>query len=96
MELQGQVAVITGAGSGIGKAIALRYARGANIAVADLNAEGAKQTAAEVRKIGPKALAKVTDVSSYDQVQALIAETVKTFGKIEIMVNNTGELRSEN
>jgi 3-oxoacyl-[acyl-carrier protein] reductase len=94
MELQGQVAVITGAGSGIGKAIALRYARaGANIAVADLNAEGAEQTAAEVRKIGPKALAKVTDVSNYDQVQALIAEVVKTFGKIEIMVNNAGIAR---
>ena len=91
------MALITGAGSGIGKAIALRYAgAGANIAVADLNGEGAEQTAAEVRKIGPKALAKVTDVSSYDQVQALIAETVKTFGKIEIMVNNGGELRSEN
>jgi NAD(P)-dependent dehydrogenase (short-subunit alcohol dehydrogenase family) len=93
MELQGHVAVITGAGGGIGKAIALRYARaGANIAVGDLNAQGAEQTAAEVRKIGPKALAKVTDVSNYDQAQALIAE-VKTFGKIEIMVNNAGVAR---
>jgi 3-oxoacyl-[acyl-carrier protein] reductase len=94
MELQGQAAVITGAGSGIGQAIALRFARaGANVAIADLNRDGAEATAEQVRKIGPKALAKVTDVSNYDQVQELIAEAVKAFGKIEIMVNNAGIAR---
>lgn len=91
MELQGQVAVITGGGSGLGRAIALRYAQaGANVAIADLNDTGAEETAAQVRKIGTKALTKVTDVADYGQVQAMIAETVKTFGKIDILVSNAG------
>ena len=91
MELQDQVAVITGSGSGIGQAIALRFARaGANIVIADINHDGAETTAAEVRKLGRQAIVKVTDVSDYDQVQALIAEAIKTFGKIEILVNNAG------
>src|SRR5215469_5209977 len=91
MELQGQVAVITGAGRGIGRAIALRYAQaGANVAIADLNDTGAEETAEQVRKAGTKALTKVVDVAEYDQVQALMAETVKTFGKIDILVSNAG------
>jgi len=91
MELQDQVAVITGGGSGIGRAIALRYAQaGANVAIADLNDTGAEETAAQVRKIGTKALTKVTDVADYDQVQALMAEVVRNFGKIDILVSNAG------
>ncbi len=91
MELQGQVALITGSGSGIGKAIALRYAQaGANIAVSDINGESAEATAGEVRRLGRQAMAKVTDVADYDQVQALVAEVIKTFGKIDILVSNAG------
>jgi 3-oxoacyl-[acyl-carrier protein] reductase len=91
MELKDQVAVITGGGSGIGRAIALRYAQaGANIAIADLNDTGAEETAEQVRKIGTRALTKVTDVADYDQVQALMAEVVKTFGRIDILVSNAG------
>jgi 3-oxoacyl-[acyl-carrier protein] reductase len=91
MELQGQVAVITGGGSGIGRAIALRYAQaGANVSIGDLNDTGAEETAEQVRKAGTKALAKVTDVADYDQVQALMAETAKTFGRIDILVSNAG------
>ncbi len=91
MELQGQVALITGGGSGIGRAIALRYAQaGANVAIADLNDTGAEETAEQVRKAGTKALTKVTDVADYDQVQALMVEVVKTFGKIDILVSNAG------
>jgi 3-oxoacyl-[acyl-carrier protein] reductase len=91
MELQGQVAVITGAASGLGRAIALRYAHaGADIAIADLNDTGAEETAEQVRKIGTKALTKVTDVADYDQVAALMAEVVKTFGRIDILVSNAG------
>src|SRR5580700_5421431 len=91
MELQGQVAVITGAASGLGRAIALRYPHaGADIAIADLNDTGAEETAEQVRKIGTKALTKVTDVADYDQVAALMAEVVKTFGRIDILVSNAG------
>jgi 3-oxoacyl-[acyl-carrier protein] reductase len=91
MELQGQVAVVTGAGSGIGRAIALRYAQaGANVAVADLNDTGAEETAAQIRKLGTKAVTKVIDVADYDQVAKLMAETVKTFGQIDILVSNAG------
>ncbi len=91
MELKGQAAVITGGGSGIGRAIALRLAQaGADIAIGDLNDTGAEETAAQVHKIGTKAITKTTDVAEYDQVQALMAETVKAFGRIDILVSNAG------
>jgi 3-oxoacyl-[acyl-carrier protein] reductase len=91
VELKDQVAVITGAASGLGRAIALRYAQaGANIAIADLNDTGAEETAEQVRKIGTRALTKVTDVADYGQVEVLMAETVKTFGRIDILVSNAG------
>jgi 3-oxoacyl-[acyl-carrier protein] reductase len=91
MELKDHVALVTGSGSGIGKAIALRYAQaGANIAITDINGDAAQSTAAEVRKLGRQTLAKVTDVADYDQVQTLMAEVIKTFGKIDILVSNAG------
>jgi len=91
MELQNQVAVVTGSGSGIGKAIALRYAQaGANVAVADINNESAQATAAEIQRMGRKAIAQTTDVADYDAVQALIAAAMKTFGQIDILVSNAG------
>jgi 3-oxoacyl-[acyl-carrier protein] reductase len=91
VELKDQVAVITGAASGLGRAIALRYAQaGANIAIGDLNDTGAEETAEQVRKAGTKAITKVTDVADYGQVEALMAETVKTFGRIDILVSNAG------
>ncbi len=91
MELQDQVALVTGSGSGIGKAIALRFAQaGANVAVTDINPETAEATAGEIRRLGRQAIAKAADVADYDQVQALMAEVIKTFGKIEILVSNAG------
>lgn len=91
MQLEGQVALITGAGRGIGKAIALRFAReGADIAVVDLNGEWARATAAEVTALGRRALAKTTDVSDYDQVQDTVRETVAALGKLDVLVNNAG------
>ena len=96
MELEGQVALVTGAGRGIGKAIALRFAReGADVAIADLTRESADKTAAEIRALGRRAEAFATDVSDYDQVQALVAGTVSKLGGIDVLVNNAGIAKAQ-
>ena len=91
MQLQNQTALVTGAGQGIGRAIALRFAaEGADIAIADLNMDTAQATAEAIRQRGRRAFVHHTDVSDYDQVQALVAATVEALGKIDILVNNAG------
>src|SRR3984885_15319834 len=94
-EFDGQAALVTGAGRGIGKAIALRLAgAGADVAVADINPDWAEATAAEIRALGRKAHAAVADVGDYDQAQGLIAGVIGAFGKIDILVNNAGTSKS--
>lgn len=94
-EFEGQAALVTGAGRGIGKAIALRLASaGADVAVADINADWAETTAAEIRALGRKAHAATADVGDYDQAQGLVAGTIGAFGKIDILVNNAGTSKS--
>jgi pyridoxal 4-dehydrogenase len=84
MKLEGRVAIVTGAGQGIGRAIAEKLrAEGASVVVADKNAETAEKTAAEIG-----GTAHVTDVSDPDQVSALVAAAVDQFGKIDILVND--------
>lgn len=74
MQLQNQVALVTGAGQGIGRAIALRFAReGADIAIADVNLGTAQATADEIQRFGRQTFVHKTDVSDYDHVQALVA-----------------------
>ena len=91
MLLQGQSAVVTGGGRGIGKAIALRFAReGADIVVVDLNREAAEGTAGEVRALGLRALVKVVDVSESDAVEIAMAGVVEEFARLDILVNNAG------
>ncbi len=91
MQLQGQVALVTGSGRGIGKAIALRFAReGADIAVVDLNGEWAESTSEEIKALGRKVFIKTVDVSDYDQVQTVVQEAVAALGKLDILVNNAG------
>ena len=91
MQLQGQVALITGSGRGIGKAIALRFAReGADIAVVDLNGEWAQATGEEIRGLGRRVFVKTADISDYDQVQAMVREAAGALGKLDILVNNAG------
>ena len=91
MRLEQRVALITGAGSGIGQAIALRLAdEGADVAIADINVQAAEQTAESVRRRGRDALAVRTDVSRSEEVQASIRKTLEHFERVDIMVNNAG------
>ncbi len=89
--LEGKVAFITGSASGIGKEIALEFAReGANIVIADLNQQGANATAAEIEKTGAKAIGIAVDVTDEAQVAAAVHKAVKAFGNIDILISNAG------
>jgi 3-oxoacyl-[acyl-carrier protein] reductase len=91
MEFKGQVALITGAARGIGRAIALSLAkRGADIAVADISSESARETAAEIASLGVKAVPVALDVSKSSEVSGAIEGVVKEFGRLDIVVNNAG------
>jgi 3-hydroxybutyrate dehydrogenase len=90
MKLDGKVALVTGAASGIGHGIAKRYVEaGGRVAIADLNADGA---AAAAKELGDKkvAIGVGMDVSKEDQVNAGVEQTVKAFGRIDILVSNAG------
>jgi 3-oxoacyl-[acyl-carrier protein] reductase len=88
MRLDGKTALVTGAGSGIGKCIAETYAReGARVALADINADAAKSAA---RSIGNNAIALRCDVSKKSDVTGMIEETLAAFGALDILVNNAG------
>jgi len=91
MVLEGQVAMVTGSGQGIGKAIALRFAReGADIAVVDVNRETAEATGREVRDLGRRAVIKVTDVSDFEAVEATVNGVVEELARLDVLVNNAG------
>ena len=95
MELQGQVAIVTGAGRGIGRATALELARmGADIVVAELDRANAERTASELRGLGRRALVVPTDVTSLKDLGAMVAQTRAEFGRIDILVNNAGIYRA--
>ena len=89
--LAGRVAVVTGGGSGIGRAIARAFAaEGARVAVADLNRTGAERVAAEIHEAGGAALAAPTDVADSAQVDALFARVVREWGTVDVLSNNAG------
>ncbi|WP_404409107.1 3-oxoacyl-[acyl-carrier-protein] reductase [Jeotgalibacillus malaysiensis] len=92
MKLEGKNAIVTGASRGIGRSIAIELAKnGANVVVNySGNEEKAKETAKEVEAAGTKALVFKADVSNADDVQAMLKETISTFGSIDILVNNAG------
>ena len=89
MKLQDRIAVITGAGAGIGRYSALEFARaGASVVVADINIEGAEETAGRIAAAGGTALAVQTDVSLPDSVQDLVAQTLERFSRVDVLLNN--------
>ena len=95
MDLQGQIAIVTGAGRGIGRATALELARlGADVVVAELDKPGAERTAGEVTALGRRALAVTTDVTRRADLTAMVERTRAAFGRIDILVNNAGIYRA--
>jgi NAD(P)-dependent dehydrogenase (short-subunit alcohol dehydrogenase family) len=91
MVLEGQVALVTGGGQGIGRAIALRFAReGTDIALIDVNREGAEASGRGVRELGRRAVIEVADVSDCAAVEASVNRIVEELGKLDVLVNNAG------
>lgn len=91
MELKDKAAIVTGAASGIGRATATAFAqKGAKVVIADYNEEGGKAAAEELKAKGADVLFIKVDVSKEESVKNLVEETVKHFGKLDIMYNNAG------
>lgn len=89
--LDGKLAIVTGAGQGIGKAVALRLAReGANVAVVDINSETAEKTAGEIRSLNRRALSCSVDVANLSEIQSMVDSTAAEFDRIDILVNAAG------
>ncbi len=89
--LADRIAIVTGGGQGIGEGIALKLAtEGANVVVVDQHEATAEASASRIRDLGRKALAFPVDVSSWDQVRAMVDRVAGEFGRIDILVNNAG------
>ncbi|BCU82574.1 3-oxoacyl-ACP reductase [Polycladomyces abyssicola] len=94
MRLKDRVAFITGAGRGIGKAIARRFAQeGAKVCLTDIDEAGVHASAEELEKEGLTVFATRVDVADRDQVEAAVEETVNRYGRLDILVNNAGVIR---
>lgn len=91
MKLVNKVAVVTGAGKGIGKAVAIALAKaGADVLVNDLDLENAKGTVAEIESLGRKSLAVSADISQYTQAKDMVEAANETLGSVDILINNAG------
>lgn len=94
MTLSDKIALVTGAGQGIGKACARTIAtQGADVAVVDINGQTAEQTASEVIALGRKGLALQADVGDVSAIDRMVRQTLDTFGRIDLLVNNAGVTR---
>ena len=95
MRLKDKIAVVTGSGTGIGKAIAVRFAKeGAHVVGAEINEAAGQQTAAEVSAQDRRGLFVKTDMGKVEEINAMVSKAIETFGKIDILVNNAGVTRS--
>jgi meso-butanediol dehydrogenase / (S,S)-butanediol dehydrogenase / diacetyl reductase len=94
--LTDKIAIVTGAGQGIGKGVALRLASaGAHLVIAEYNPETAEATCAEIRALGRSAIPVQVDLSNVGQIQPMIDRTVQEFGRIDILVNNAGRMQTK-
>lgn len=91
MRVSDKVAIITGGGKGIGRAISLELAKeGANIVIADIDAEQMAKVGQDIKNIGRESLVVKTDVSVANEVNSMVDKTMERFGRIDILVNNAG------
>jgi NAD(P)-dependent dehydrogenase (short-subunit alcohol dehydrogenase family) len=91
LKLNGKVAIVTGAGRGIGRAIALTFCNeGAFVVVSDIDLEVANNVTQEIISLGSRAIAVRADVTKADQVNTMVSQTLDEFGKVDILVNNAG------
>ncbi len=91
IDLTGKTAVVTGAGNGIGRGIALRLAgAGADVMVADIDTKAADAVAAEVTALGVRGIAGLVDVTDQSSTDAMVAKALSELGKVDILVNNAG------
>ena len=94
MEMKDQVAIITGAGQGIGRATALAMAKaGAAVACVDINGEAAKAVAAEAGKLGGRTFSVSADLGDVKEIDRMVGEIVTAFGRVDCLVNNAGVTR---
>jgi len=94
--LSGKVAIVTGAGQGIGKGLALRLAQdGADVVVAEYNPQTGEETCVEIRALGRRALSYPIDLSQVEQIQPLVERAVGEFGRVDILVNNAGRVQTK-
>lgn len=91
LALEGKLALVTGGARGIGKEIAMLFAKhGANIAICDVNLEEAEKTAKEIQDLGRESLAFKADVTNSSQIQGMVDKILDKFNKIDILINNAG------
>lgn len=91
MRLKNRIALITGAGSGIGEATAWRFTEeGASVVLADIRSERIKDLAQKIRKKGGKVLSQRVDVRNRNEVEEVVQKTLKEFGRVDILINNAG------
>jgi 3-oxoacyl-[acyl-carrier protein] reductase len=91
MRLKGKKAIVTGAGQGIGRSIALKMAQeGADVVIAEMNPDTGAQTAREVEALGRRAMFQAVDVANQKQVQNMVTEILREWKRIDILVNNAG------